>query len=46
MPSGPGQRITATTVVLTHNRLGRVYLATIEPFHRLVVRAALRQVQS
>lgn len=44
IPSGHGQNITATTLVLTHNRLGRVYLAIILPFHRLVVRAMLRQV--
>jgi len=30
--------------VLTHNLLGRVYLAIILPFHRLAVRALLRQV--
>jgi len=42
--SGPGQRVTATTLVLTHNLLGRVYLAIILPFHRLVVRSMLRQV--
>ena len=30
--------------VLTHNWLGRTYLAIIMPFHRLVVRAMLRQV--
>lgn len=41
---GPSQRITATTLVLTHNLLGRTYLAIIMPFHRLVVRALLRQV--
>jgi Protein of unknown function (DUF2867) len=39
-----GTRITATTIVLTHNLLGRIYLAVITPFHRLVVRAMLRQV--
>ena len=38
-----GTRITATTVVLTHNRLGRVYLAVITPFHRIIVRSMLRQ---
>jgi hypothetical protein len=43
-PAGVGQQVTATTLVRTHNRLGRVYLATIMPFHRLVVRALLRQV--
>jgi hypothetical protein len=42
--SGHRQRVTATTVVLTHNWLGRVYLTVIMPFHRLVVRALLRQV--
>jgi hypothetical protein len=30
--------------LLTHNLLGRIYLATILPFHRLVVRSLLRQV--
>jgi hypothetical protein len=44
--AGRGQRVTATTLVLTHNRLGRVYLAIILPFHRLIVRALLRQVAS
>jgi len=42
--TGGGQRITATTVVLTHNLLGRSYLAIIAPFHRLIVRTMLRQV--
>jgi hypothetical protein len=42
--SGHGQRVTATTLVLTHNLLGQTYLAIILPFHRLVVRAMLRQV--
>ena len=42
--SGQRQSITATTLVLTHNWLGRTYLAVIMPFHRMVVRAMLRQV--
>lgn len=42
-PAQGGTRITATTVVLTHNWLGRVYLTVIMPFHRLVVRAMLKQ---
>jgi Protein of unknown function (DUF2867) len=42
--SSDGQRVTATTLVLTHNLLGRVYLAIILPFHRIIVRAMLRQV--
>jgi hypothetical protein len=43
-PTGTGQRITATTLVRTHNWLGRLYLAIILPFHRLIVRTMLRQV--
>jgi Protein of unknown function (DUF2867) len=39
-----GQQVTATTLVRTNNWLGRTYLAIILPFHRLVVRALLRQV--
>jgi len=39
-----GQEVTATTLVLTHNLLGRGYLAIILPFHRLIVRSMLRQV--
>ena len=42
--SGGTRNVTATTLVLTHNLPGRVYLAVITPFHRLVVRAMLRQV--
>ena len=42
--AGRGQSVTATTLVLTHNLLGRSYLAIILPFHRLIARAMLRQV--
>jgi hypothetical protein len=42
--AGQGQQVTATTLVRTHNLLGRCYLAIILPFHRLVVRTLLRQV--
>lgn len=42
--TGHGQRVTATTLVRTHNRLGRVYLAIILPFHRRIVPTMLRQV--
>jgi Protein of unknown function (DUF2867) len=42
--SGQGQCVTATTLVVTHNLLGRIYLTIITPFHRLVVRAMPRQV--
>jgi Protein of unknown function (DUF2867) len=41
-----GRRVTATTLVLTHNLLGRTYLAIILPFHRLIVPSMLRQVAS
>ena len=39
-----GQQVTATTLVRTNNWLGRFYLMVILPFHRLVVRALLKQV--
>jgi len=39
-----GQQITLITLVLTHNLLGRAYLAIILPFHRLIARVQLRQV--
>jgi hypothetical protein len=42
--AGRGQSVTATTLVLTHNLLGRSYLAIILPFHRPIARAMLRQV--
>jgi hypothetical protein len=34
-------QITVTTVVLTHNALGGIYLTTILPFHVLIVRTLL-----
>ena len=42
--AGARQIVTATTLVLTHNRLGRTYLAIILPFHRLILRAMMRQI--
>lgn len=42
--AGAARNVTATTLVLTHNRLGRAYLAVILPFHRLIVPALLRRV--
>ena len=42
--AGDGQQVTATTLVRTHNWLGRSYLVVIRPFHRLVVKAMLRQL--
>jgi len=43
-PARGGRDVTATTLVLTHNRLGRAYLAAIMPFHRLIAKTLLRQV--
>lgn len=40
-PEGTGCRVTACTVVRTHNRFGRIYLGTIMPFHRLISRQML-----
>jgi len=40
---GAGQQVTATTLVRTHNWLGRTYLAVILPFHRLIVSSMLRR---
>jgi Protein of unknown function (DUF2867) len=42
-PADAGQQVTTTTLVLTHNLLGRAYLAVILPFHRLIARVMLRQ---
>jgi hypothetical protein len=39
-PAVPGQ-IMVTTVVHCHNLLGRIYLAMILPFHRIIVRSML-----
>jgi hypothetical protein len=36
-PDGSGDELVATTVVRCHNALGRLYLALIARFHRLVV---------
>jgi hypothetical protein len=38
------QQVTATTLVKTHNRFGRIYLAIILPFHRLIVPTMLRKI--
>jgi hypothetical protein len=39
---GAPDLVIATTVVRCHNRLGRLYLAVIRPFHVLIVKAYLR----
>jgi Protein of unknown function (DUF2867) len=43
--SSPGgkRHLTLSTVVHCHNRLGRVYIFVIAPFHRLVVQSCLRR---
>jgi hypothetical protein len=38
-----GRELVTGTVVHCHNRLGRIYLTTIAPFHRAIVRANLEQ---
>ena len=45
-PDGSGDELVATTVVRCHNALGRVYLALIAPFHRLVVITNLSRASS
>ncbi len=43
-PSPLGQhRLTLSTVVHCHNRLGRLYILVIAPFHRAVVKSFLRR---
>ena len=37
-----GSTVTATTLVRLNNLFGRVYLATIMPFHRAIVRTMLK----
>ena len=44
LPAASGQEVTATTLVLTHNWLGRAYLAAIMPFHRMIAKTLLKQV--
>jgi len=41
-PDDGGSVITLTTLVRTHNWLGRSYLTAILPFHRLIVSTSLR----
>ncbi len=39
-----GRGVTTTTLVKTHNLLGRAYLGAILPFHRIIARVMLRRV--
>lgn len=41
---GGRQEVSALTLVHTHNVLGRIYLAIVKPFHKLIVPAMLSQV--
>lgn len=43
-PANNGRAVTVTTLVLTHNRLGRAYLTIIVPFHRMIAKTLLGQV--
>lgn len=38
----PLRRLVVVTVVKCHNRFGKLYLALIAPFHRILVRSSLR----
>ena len=40
---GARRQVTATTLVRSHNLLGRLYLAAVLPFHRIIVPAMLTQ---
>lgn len=40
--AGP-QTIRLTTVVNTHNTLGKIYMAIIKPFHKLIVRTVINR---
>jgi hypothetical protein len=39
--NGQDRELVVTTVVMCHNRFGRVYIALIAPFHRLIARSNL-----
>ena len=41
--SAAEHRLVLSTVVHCHNRMGRIYIFIIEPFHKLVVRASLKR---
>lgn len=40
-----GSAVTATTLVRVNNRLGRIYLTAIMPFHRMVVPSMMTQLE-
>ena len=39
-----GRQVTTTTLVRTHNLLGRTYLAFITPFHKIVARGMMGRI--
>ena len=41
--AGAQRQVTTTTMVRTHNLLGRIYLVIVLPFHRVIVPAMLTQ---
>jgi Protein of unknown function (DUF2867) len=43
-PVKDGREVTATTLVLTHNWVGRAYLTIILPFHRQIAKTMIGQV--
>ena len=44
MDGKTGSRFVVTNVVRCHNRLGRIYLAVIRPFHERIAAGALRRL--
>jgi Protein of unknown function (DUF2867) len=43
--NGSGRQIiTASTIVKTHNTLGRIYLAAVKPFHKIIVPAMMARI--
>ena len=42
--NGASRQVTSTTLVRTHNLLGRTYLTLIMPFHKLVVRNMMGRI--
>lgn len=42
--SAASRQVTSTTLVRTHNLLGRAYLTLIMPFHKLVVRGMMGRI--
>ena len=43
LPAVGAAQVVLSTVVHCHNRLGRLYILLIAPFHRTIVKATLRR---